>query len=525
MTDISSDAYERILDQSGQFGFYQKRTYFLICALQAICVSLMAYTVYACEGQEPCPIQPEHLEVTTNPPTDNFHLSIYVVYDSNVSSLNYTTKSDSAPTSINRDLYNVRCQDVMSTDNGLTVILIALVLGALIGGIMADTLGRRPIMFIAMGLALSFQITMVTVETCLVYATLRALCGIFSGCFLVISIVLPLEVIGRRWRDFCVCLWVWMLGLPVLSIESIIVGGWRNTALTSGIVGLPFLGFYFLVPESARWLTCTQKFAKAESSIKEMISCNTRAVPDVLELCDDTRLYVMSTSHPRRHTYLDLFHTSTVGRWTVAVLYTWSVGCFVYCNLLNQVDSLTGNQHLDMILPFLLDLPICLSAVIINKCIGRRWCMFLYAVSSGFSMFCVLILHMMGDLHRYPYMITALAAFSKMGIGAALALLTLITAESFPTVVRCMAMAFGVSAGILGSLLSFYIRRYLTFDSYHYTIPYILQGLLICTMGVVGFALPETATIPMPDVLQCRHRKYQLQADAASQYIFLRDQS
>lgn len=151
--------------------------------------------------------------------------------------------------------------------------------------------------------------------------------------------------------------------------------------------------------------------------------------------------------------------------------------------------------------------------------------MFLYAVSSGFSMFCVLILHMMGDLHRYPYMITALAAFSKMGIGAALALLTLITAESFPTVVRCMAMAFGVSAGILGSLLSFYIRRYLTFDSYHYTIPYILQGLLICTMGVVGFALPETATIPMPDVLQCRHRKYQLQADAASQYIFLRDQS
>lgn len=104
MTDISSDAYERILDQSGQFGFYQKRTYFLICALQAICVSLMAYTVYACVGKEPCPIQPEHLEVTTNPPTDNFHLSIYVVYDSNVSSLNYTTKPDSAPTSINRDL-------------------------------------------------------------------------------------------------------------------------------------------------------------------------------------------------------------------------------------------------------------------------------------------------------------------------------------------------------------------------------------------------------------------------------------
>ena len=80
-----------------------------------------------------------------------------------------------------------------------------------------------------------------------------------------------------------------------------------------------------LVPESTRWLTCNQKFAKAESSIKEMISCNTRAVPDVLELCDDTRLYVMSTSHPRRHTYLDLFHTSTVGRWTVAVLYTWYI--------------------------------------------------------------------------------------------------------------------------------------------------------------------------------------------------------
>ncbi|CAI9737200.1 Hypothetical predicted protein [Octopus vulgaris] len=108
--------------------------------------------------------------------------------------------------------------------------------------------------------------------------------------------------------------------------------------------------------------------------------------------------------------------------------------------------------------------------------------MFLYAVSSGFSMFCVLILHMMGDLHKYPYMMTALAAFSKMGVATALSLLTLITVEAYPTVIRCMAVAFGLSAGILGSLLSFHLRNFISFDSYYYIVPYILQGLLISTI-------------------------------------------
>ncbi|GAB1610505.1 organic cation transporter protein isoform X1, partial [Argonauta hians] len=467
MAEINTDAFEQILEQCGQFGFYQKRTYFLVCALQAVCVSLLAYSGYTCNGKQPCPINAAETSEVTPPAmtsVSSVQESTYFDYDTNMSATNFTLNTfDTARISTIEEMYNANCIHSMSKDGGLTIVLLGVVAGALIGGMLGDILGRRPIMFLSMALAALFQILMVTVNTCLTFAALRTLCGVFSGGFLVISIVLPLEVVGRRWRDFCVCLWIWALGLPLISFEAAVVEGWRNIALSSGLVCLPFLGLYFLVPESSRWLTSLQHFQKAENSIKEMISCNTKAVPNVLELCDNTRIYVMSISHPRRHTYLDLFHTVTVAKSTLAVIYTWFVGCFVYCNLLHKVARLTGDRHIDIFLPFVLDVPICMSAVIINKCIGRRWCMFLYAVSSGCSMFCVLILHMMGDIHKYPYMITALAAFSKMGVATALCLLTLITVEAFPTVIRCMAVALGVSAGAAGSLLSFHLRRFISF--------------------------------------------------------------
>ncbi|XP_014771754.1 organic cation transporter protein isoform X2 [Octopus bimaculoides] len=370
MAEINTDGYEKILEQCGQFGFYQKRTYFLICALQAVCVSLLAYSSYSCDGNEPCPIYAGGASGATTPAMAVHVLqSTHFDYETNMSAYinSSMTAFDTTQISTLQQVYNENCVNIMATDDGLTIVLLGVAVGALIGGMLADILGRRPIMFISMALALIFQILMVTVKTCLTFATLRTLCGVFSGGFLVISIVLPLEVVGRRWRDFCVCLWIWALGLPIISFEAAIVNGWRNIALTSGLVGLPFLGLYFLVPESSRWLTSLQHFQKAENSIKEMISCNTRAVPNVLELCDDTRIYVMSISHPRRHTYLDLFHTVTVTKSTSAVLYTWFVGCFVYCNLLHKVESLTGDHHFDIFLPFVLDMPICMSAVIINK--------------------------------------------------------------------------------------------------------------------------------------------------------------
>ena len=68
--------------------------------------------------------------------------------------------------------------------------------------------------------------------------------------------------------------------------------------------------------------------------------------------------------------------------------------------------------------------------------LGRRWCLFLYAVASGLALLSVLVLHMTGNLSNMPSMLTGMAVFGKIGVTASLGLVFTIAVEMYPTVVR-----------------------------------------------------------------------------------------
>ena len=68
--------------------------------------------------------------------------------------------------------------------------------------------------------------------------------------------------------------------------------------------------------------------------------------------------------------------------------------------------------------------------------IGRRWCMFLYAMSSGFISICIIVLHVTNESDIDESMVNALAFFTKLGVTTSLTLINLITLEIYPTVIR-----------------------------------------------------------------------------------------
>ena len=70
---------------------------------------------------------------------------------------------------------------------------------------------------------------------------------LFTGCYLLPSLVLVLEYVGHDWRDVCLCLLPWWLGPSLLSVEGYVTRHWRYMALLSGMIGLPLLGSYLYV--------------------------------------------------------------------------------------------------------------------------------------------------------------------------------------------------------------------------------------------------------------------------------------
>ncbi|XP_070180019.1 solute carrier family 22 member 4-like [Littorina saxatilis] len=251
--------------------------------------------------------------------------------------------------------YNAYCQAVGA------------MVGAAIGAMGADHVGRRRPLYVCFPFMLIAHCMSGCAVSWTMLAVLRFLVGFFAGACAVVSLVFPLEFIGTEWRDACVCSGVWMVGVVVISLELLVTRHWRYLAFISGGIGLPLVGTYFIASESARWLLCHQKFPDAEQTLKEIVSCNSSSVPDFLSLFDKSRACVVTNMHHKRYTFLDLFHSLEMTKWTFALVYTCLVGSSVYFCLFAKVKAMTGIVYLDNSIPFVIDLPLGWSAVVVNR--------------------------------------------------------------------------------------------------------------------------------------------------------------
>ncbi|XP_012935982.1 solute carrier family 22 member 5 [Aplysia californica] len=110
-----------------------------------------------------------------------------------------------------------------------------------------------------------------------------------------------------------------------------------------------------------------------------------------------------------------------------------------------------------------------------------------------------------------PSLVTGLALFGKIGVTASFSLIFLIAIEMYPTVTRCMGVAITVASASGGAMLS---SAFTFLEQYHYTVPFVVYGAMMASIGVAGLIFPETIRRPLKNVQQCRHRKIPLMEGA-----------
>ncbi|KAI8796804.1 solute carrier family 22 member 4, partial [Biomphalaria glabrata] len=338
------------------------------------------------------------------------------------------------------DLKRTQILDSMGLDDLIQLTFygqgVGVILGSAVGSMTADILGRRRLLYIALTGMLTMQCLLAVSISWVMFIFMRTLAVAFAGATMVVSSVLVIEFLGPDWRDACTCSCFWTFGAIVMAMETLVTLNWRWLALLSGGVCFPLIGTYFTSTESVRWLQCQHRFTEAEACFREVVSVNASAVPDIMSLLDESRACIIHNMHQKRFTFLDLFHSLDSAKWTVTLIYTSMVSACVYFCLLLRVKQITGLVHFDVFLPFILDLPLTWSVIVVNRCLGRRWCLFLYSVASGFALLSVLILHVTGNVGQMPSLVTGLALFGKIGVTASLSLIFLIAIETFPTVTR-----------------------------------------------------------------------------------------
>jgi len=362
-------------------------------------------------------------------------------------------------------------------------------IGYVLSGLFADTLGRRPTL-----LALSvlrcfgdcFTFASASLPWLLASRILAAVgtTGAFNMTYPLLAEFSPPE---QRAEIKTATSIVFQSGIVALVVVSYLLRSFPWQTLSLALVPASLLAamwLFYRIPESPRFLSLRGRQEEALSILRDVASCNGR-----LQECDHLRLSTTSNediedsrrgrANPRGSVGA-LLARGQSGRTIALLVFHLVASCTYYGLTFAPVASFGNDAYLSQLAaPLLETLPLLLIAPLANKH-GRRPAMIgplvVFAAAN-------LALATMSN-SATQWRLTAVLA-GRMSGCTLNTVKWVVTAENFPTAIRGAGFAAGGLAGMLGANLGPLIFMYAPS-------PFLVLSSL-CLLGVVAiWALPET---------------------------------
>ncbi|XP_075068277.1 solute carrier family 22 member 13-like [Mixophyes fleayi] len=383
--------------------------------------------------------------------------------------------------------FNLVCHRKQQADISQAIYMLGLLIGSVIFGPLGDRIGRRPVILISILLMLAFGVGAAFVTEFYVYTILRCVVGIAMSGVLINNLVLVAEWVGSSHRAYAtitghVC---FAVGQMVLAGLGYGIRNWRLLQIVcSAPTGLLFF-YFWLLPESPRWLLTKGKNERAKKLLQKAASFNKQKLSEELlsKLQEDKRT--------KPGSMIDLFRRPNLRKITLVMSFVWFVNSLVYYGLSLNVGSFGLDIYLTQLIFGAVEIPARLGSMFIVQICGRKLSQSMCLLLGGTV--CLIITAIPKTL---PVVITVLAVIGKFAIAASFSICYIYAAELFPTVIRqngvgLCSMTARV-AGIIAPLISL-------LDKYHPAIPMSIYGSGPVIGGLLCFLLPETRNMDLQD--------------------------
>lgn len=383
--------------------------------------------------------------------------------------------------------------------------------GVLIGALalseLSDKFGRRTI---SLWSALGFLLSSVAVSFTTHYVAFIVLrffvaafgSGLFLPCF-----VLLMEVVGPEARTIMGMLFqaFFSVGFMLLPFIAYFVREWRNLQLCISVSSALLLLYYWILPESPRWLILQGRYDEAIKVLSAAAKTNGGCLPETEDM--NYLLGKMKTAGDKKETqsvfskvigacrgFMTLLRTPNMRRRCLIIFFAWFVVSMVYYGLTFSGGNINASIYLMVFFSGAVEIPSYLLVVWTLKVYGRRLNLCALFIICGAA--CLLILAVPKE---QVWLNITLATVGKFFNSSAFAVAYIFSAELVPTGVRNISVGTSSMCARIGSGIAPFIVDLM--GDLHYTLPSTVFGLLSVSAGLLALLLPETSKIRLPETV------------------------
>ncbi|XP_055954670.1 organic cation transporter protein-like [Patella vulgata] len=304
-----------------------------------------------------------------------------------------------------------------------------------------------------------------------------------------------MELVGPSKRKYAgnIIMLAWVIGLFILGLLAYFIRDWKNLTLATSVPTILLFSYWWLLPESPRWLLSKGRYKEAEEIIRKAAKVNQVDLPE--NLFDKSSLETTADANISQ-----MFTTPRLVAMSLIVFFNWFVASVTYFGLTLNVANLSGDVYLNFTIGNIAETIAYVLCIILLDRLGRKVLHCSVMLIGGLACLSTMFPVIYGN-DSHLWITTVLSTIGKLAISAAYASIYIFTAELFPTTLRNTAMGSSSTCSQFGGMVSPYVADLgiLIGGDLKTALPLIVFGSICVIAGLLSLFLPETLNQKLPE--------------------------
>ncbi|XP_045449762.1 organic cation transporter protein-like [Melitaea cinxia] len=389
--------------------------------------------------------------------------------------------------------WDLICEKAWLKNLTQTIFMLGILVGNMLFGHLSDRFGRRIPFLGAVFLQLIAGVTTAYSVNWYMFTSLRFLLAVATGGTMVTSFVLIMELIGTKYRDTIGILYQipFNLGHLTLPLFGYFLRNWNTFQLAISLPSILFLSYYFLLPESPRWLMTAGRVEDTLTILKRIAKRNGRPTENI-----DSSIQKMAVDMNSVHekaSFFALFQTPRLRVRTLAICFNWFVCGFCFFGVSQYIGHVSGNIFSNVTISASILVPGTIISIYANQLLGRKITLMSSNCVTGLSCLLLAVVPTSTASHL------TLGCIGLWGMSISFATVYLYAGELFPTVVRNSGVGLSSTVARVGSMVAPFVATLAHTSAW---LPPLAFGVVPLIGSCLCIILPDTRGKKLPDTLE-----------------------